>query len=102
MGGCARAPGLFGGLARRVHTDAPAALARLVGTNAPALRKLELPCSCFVEADFEPLLAALPHNTHLQVLNVSHSGLSQPFEARLRAAARRANPKLKVLTVVDR
>lgn len=49
MGGCARAPGLFGGLARRVHTDAPAALARLVGTNAPALRKLELPCSSFVD-----------------------------------------------------
>jgi hypothetical protein len=73
------------------------ALGALVAANTPALQDLFL-FSCHLgDADMRPLLEALPHNTHLQVLVCVGSGMSAAFARDVLLPAVRANTSLLVL-----
>jgi hypothetical protein len=73
------------------------ALAALVAANAPALHELHMNNCWLGDAALGPLVDALPHNTHLRILNCSMNHLSEAFKRdRLRPAVR-ANPWLKAI-----
>ncbi len=59
---------------------AGAALAALVAANAPALHELSLRSCWLGDAGLAPLVDALPHNTHLRVLDCSVNELSEAFK----------------------
>ena len=56
-----------------------AALAALVEANSPALTVLDVSSCFFRDAALAPLLAALPHNTHLRTLNLINHSASAAF-----------------------
>jgi hypothetical protein len=67
---------------------AGAALGALVAANAPALTKLDVSWSSLGDVSLRPLFEALPANTHLRELDVSHHLLSAAFVRDMLPAAR--------------
>jgi hypothetical protein len=59
--------------------QAGAAFGTLVAANAPALRNLRIRASGLGDAGMRPLVDALPHNTHLQMLQCVRHGASAAF-----------------------
>jgi hypothetical protein len=80
------------------HAAAGAALGALLAANAPALTELDVPACDLGDAGMAPLLQALPHNTHLRKLDVSHSHMSEAFARDVLLPAVRANASLRSLT----
>jgi hypothetical protein len=58
---------------------AGAAFGALVAANAPTLRELNICGSGLDDAGLGPLVDALPHNTHLQMLRCGGHGASAAF-----------------------
>jgi hypothetical protein len=83
------------GRAAPVVATAGAALAALLAANAPALQELHMLDCDLGDAGLGPLADALPHNTHLRVLNCSRNDLSEAFRRDRLLPAVRANPGLK-------
>ena len=85
------------------HNNAPdkkfagVALGALVAANAPALLELVLFDSEFGDAGLGPLFDALPHNTHLRVLDCSNTGMSEEFARDHFLPAVQANTSLRKL-----
>jgi hypothetical protein len=76
---------------------AGAALAALVAADAPALIGLCV-CECRLgDIGLAPLCAALPHNTHMHMLNVFETGMSAAFARDVLLPAVRANGSLREL-----
>jgi len=73
-----------------------AALGALVAANAPALTELDVSDCGFCDDDLRPLIEALPHNTHLCVLDCS-GDLSDAFDRDVVLPAVRANTSLRKL-----
>ena len=55
------------------------ALGALIATDAPALESLRLYNCQLGDAGMAPVVAALPQNTHLRVLNFDRNSMSEPF-----------------------
>ena len=72
------------------------ALGRLVAADAPALKKLKVTFRGPVVGVLGPLIDALPHNAHLQVLKSWRGNLGWAFRKRLLPAVR-ANISLRKL-----
>jgi hypothetical protein len=71
-----------------------AALAELLTADSPALRHLYLPRVRLNDGGLAPIMDALPHNHHLRVLSISHTGASQAFSRDRTLPAIRANTSL--------
>lgn len=56
-----------------------AALGVLIAADAPALESLQLYNCQLGDAGMAPVVAALPRNTHLRVLDIDRSSMSVPF-----------------------
>jgi hypothetical protein len=80
-----------------VVAAAGAALAALVAADAPALHELSLRSCWLGDAGLAPLLDALPHNTHLRVLDCSDNELSEAFKRDRLLPAVRANTWLQLI-----
>lgn len=78
-----------------------AALGALVAANAPALTVLEVFVCNLHDEGLRPLFEALPHNTHLRVLNCSYNIMSDVFARDLLMPAVRANTSLRKLQAGD-
>jgi hypothetical protein len=72
-------------------------LGLLVAANAPALTDLDVSNSSLGDAGLRPLLDALPANTHLRTLNVTHNGMSAAFARDVLLPAVRNNTSLRQL-----
>ena len=89
------------------HNNAPdkkfagVALGALVAANAPALLELVLFDSEFGDAGLGPLFDALPHNTHLRVLDCSNTGMSEEFARDCFLPAVQANTSLRKLAASE-
>jgi hypothetical protein len=84
----------------RVLPGAPAAgapLGALVAANASALTQLNVGFSDLGDAGLRPLFEALPANTHLRNLDVSHNDMSEAFTRDVLLPAVRANASLTLL-----
>jgi hypothetical protein len=79
------------------NPGAGAALGALVAANAPALTELDVEDSLLGDAGLRRLFEALPRNTHLRTLNVSHTATSAAFAADVLLPAVRANTSLTTL-----
>jgi hypothetical protein len=87
---------LFNPAAPAVVAVVGAALAALVAANARPLHELHLRDCRLGDAGLGPLANALPHNTHLRMLDCTDNELSEAFERdQLLPAVRRANPWLQ-------
>jgi hypothetical protein len=85
------------GLAAPVRAAAGAALGTLVAANAPALHELHMCHSRLSDAGLGALVDALPHNTHLRILDCRWNYASEAFKRdRLRPAVR-ANAWLQAM-----
>ena len=84
-----------------VRATAAAALAALVAANAPALTPLDVSESTLRDDGLRPLLAALPANEHLRVLNVDANTCSAAFAREELLPAVRANASLRILSAWD-
>jgi hypothetical protein len=84
--------------------DAPAlgaALAALVAADAPALQELRIRWNALGDVGLAPLVAALPRNRHLRVLDVAGNNMSERFARERLLPAVRANTGLQQLCCVD-
>jgi hypothetical protein len=70
---------------------AGAALAALVAANAPALHELNIKCCHLDDAALQSLVDALPHNTHLHILECRWNNVSEAFKRERLLPAVRAN-----------
>jgi hypothetical protein len=77
---------------------AGAVLGALVAANAPSLTALTISRWDGGGAMLRPLFAALPHNTHLLLLNVSGNHFSEAFARNELLPAVRANTSLRFLS----
>jgi Ran GTPase-activating protein (RanGAP) involved in mRNA processing and transport len=88
-----------------VHANATtavgAALGELIAANAPALRDLRVSSCLLGDAGLAPLVAALPHNTHLVKLRCEDNDMSDAFARDHFLPAIRANTSLRVLQASD-
>ncbi len=75
-----------------------AALAALVAADAPALQKLCIANNALGDVGLAPLVAALPRNRHLRVLDTRHNNMSEGFARERLLPAVRANAGLRDLT----
>jgi hypothetical protein len=75
-----------------------AALAALVAADAPALQELDISCNVLGDDGLAPLVAALPRNRHLRVLNIADNGMSDEFARSQLLPAVRANTGLHQLS----
>jgi hypothetical protein len=76
---------------------AGAALGALVAANAPALTELEVSICGLGDAGLGALFDALPTNTHLRALDVSHNSMSAAFARDVLLPAVRASTSLRTL-----
>jgi hypothetical protein len=83
------------GLAAPVVAAAGAALAALVAANAPALQELHMCYSRLGDAGLGALVDALPHNTHLRMLDCRINATSEAFMRDRLLPAVRANAWLE-------
>lgn len=83
------------------RTAASTALGALVAANSPALTKLETNSCDLGNAGLAPMLAALPHNTHLRVLDISHNRATSAFLNGTVLPALRTNASLREARVLD-
>lgn len=74
-----------------------AALGALVAADAPALQELHLTFMNLDDGGLFPLCQALPRNTHLRKLNVSHTRFTTEFAALRLLPAVQANNSLREL-----
>jgi hypothetical protein len=80
------------------HQAAGDALGELIIANSASLRELEVNNCALGDVGLEPLVHALPHNTHLRVLDCSHNGMSEECARADLLPAVHANTSLRVLT----
>jgi hypothetical protein len=86
---------LRGNYAIAAHQAAAgASLGALLAANA-RLTQLDVSFCALGNAGLRPLLAALPHNTHLRTLNVSSNGFTQAFARDVLLPALRVNTSLR-------
>jgi hypothetical protein len=78
-----------------------ATLAALVAADAPVLQELDVAFLALGDAGLAPLVAALPHNRHLRVLNVATTRMTEAFARERLLPAVRANTALRKLKAVD-
>ena len=76
---------------------AGAALGALVAANAPALHELDVHGCSLGDAGLGPLLDALPHNTHLRLLDCSTTEMSDEFARDRFVHSATANTSLRKL-----
>jgi hypothetical protein len=87
-------------VARADRMRAGASLGALVAANAPALNELFVAGCALGDEGLGPLVDALAHNTHLQVLNCCHNSVSEAFALERLQPALLANNSLRVLNLV--
>ena len=73
------------------------AIGALVAADAPALRELVLAACDLRDEGMRALCDALPRNSHIRTLVVSHNGVTGRFAARALLRAVRANASLRSL-----
>jgi hypothetical protein len=78
-------------------TAAGASLGALIAANAPALERLSVSHCRLNDAALRPLFDALPANTHLRELDISHSNMTATFARDVLLPAVRANTSLRKL-----
>jgi hypothetical protein len=74
------------------------ALGALVAANAPALHELDVACCFLGNAAMQPLMDALPLNTHLRKLSCGDNGMTEEFIREQLLPALRANTSLLELS----
>jgi hypothetical protein len=84
-----------------VGRAAGAPLGALVAANAPALTQLNVSRSRLDDAALRPLFNALPANTHLRTLEMSHNNMSEAFARDVLLPAVRANASLRTLCALS-
>ena len=72
-------------------------MALLLAANAPALRTLRFTRSALRDAQLTELCEGLPHNTHLETLDLRGNNPSDDFARDVLLPAVRANTRLRVL-----
>jgi hypothetical protein len=72
-----------------------AALGALIAANAPALTELAVPWNNLGDAGMDPLVDALPRNTHLVQLDWDGNDISEAFKRDRLLPAMRAHPRLR-------
>jgi hypothetical protein len=79
------------------RTAVGAALGALVAANSPALHELEMDNGNLGDAGMAPLIAALPHNTHLRRLICWNNSMTPRFISHQLLPAVQANTSLREL-----